>query len=283
MIETEKLQKVLARAALGSRRQMEQAIAEGQVTVNGKIATLGDRVSARDKIMFRGRDIHNSPQRARIRVLMYNKPEGEICSRSDPEGRPTVFKRLPKITQGRWIVVGRLDFNTSGLLFFVNDGELANGLMHPAANIEREYLVRVFGGVDDQLLQRLREGVLLDDGPAKFANIKAKDSQTSNRWFFCSLREGRNREVRRLWESQGLKVNRLKRVRFADFTLPSFLKSGQWLELEHTDVQKLVALTNTKVPKQRLKVKRDEQLRLQRQERQLRRGGKMKKRNARTE
>ena len=273
MIESEKLQKVLARAALGSRREMENAIARGLVTINGRVATVGDRVTARDKIAYKGQVIKNAGNQQKLRAILYNKPEGEICTRSDPEGRPTVFRRLPTLRQGRWVAVGRLDFNTSGLLLFVSDGELANKLMHPSSHIEREYLVRVFGEVDDELIKRLCDGILLDDGPAKFTRVKATEHQGSNRWFFCSILEGRNREVRRLWESQGLKVNRLKRVRYGQLTIPSYLKPGQWLELNPEEIKQLAKSVEFRVAKKRVAINRDENERLQRRERQLRRGG----------
>lgn len=232
---SEKLQKVLARAGLGSRRELEKWIADGRVTINGKQAGLGDRVEVSDRICVDGKPM--SSQRLegpRVRVLLYNKPIGEICTRSDPEGRPTVFERLPPLEKGRWIVVGRLDLNTSGLLLLTSDGELANKLMHPSAQIDREYLVRVMGAVDGEILQRLRDGVQLDDGFAQFTDVAPMhkdDSDSINRWYCCTLMEGRNREVRRLWESQGLRVSRLKRVRFGPVSLASKIPEGRWEEL----------------------------------------------------
>lgn len=238
----EKLQKVLARAGLGSRREMETAIAEGKATINGKTAQLGDRVTATDKITFNGRLVKSQDSKPqRVRVILYNKPEGEICSRSDPEGRPTVFDKLPPLKQGRWISVGRLDFNTSGALLFTNDGDFAHKLMHPSSVIDREYLVRVFGTVDDEIKKRLLEGVMLEDGVARFTDIK-ESKKDKDRWFYCVVMEGRNREVRRLWESQGLKVNRLKRVRFGNIFIPSHVRSGQWIELTEKEMNEL-ALT----------------------------------------
>ncbi len=232
---TEKLQKLLARAGFGSRRELETWVAEGRITINGKQATLGDRAALTDKICVDGKPV--SMQRLegpRVRVLLYNKPIGEICTRSDPEKRPTIFDRLPPLEKGRWIAVGRLDLNTSGLLIITSDGELANKLMHPSAQIDREYLVRVMGAVDNDMLQRLRDGVELDDGPAKFSDVAPMhkdDSDSINRWYCCTIMEGRNREVRRLWESQGLRVSRLKRVRYGPVSLAGKLPEGRWQEL----------------------------------------------------
>ncbi|WP_018416627.1 23S rRNA pseudouridine(2605) synthase RluB [Teredinibacter turnerae] len=236
----EKLQKVLARAGLGSRREMERLISLGKVSVNGATARLGDRVGAEDKIEYDGKRVHAAPVvKQRTRVILYNKPEGQICSRNDPEGRPTVYDNLPKIAQSRWISVGRLDFNTSGLLLFTNDGELANKLMHPSTGIDREYLVRIQGEVDNDMLQRLRDGVLLEDGIARFTDIVEGQKESKNRWFYCVVMEGRNREVRRLWESQEVRVSRLKRVRYGNIFIPSHVRAGQWVELTEKDVGEL--------------------------------------------
>lgn len=249
--EGEKLQKVLARAGLGSRRDMEKLIGSNRVTVNGRIAHVGDRVSDRDRILVDGHPVAlKAAGERRARVLIYNKPEGEICSVSDPEGRPTVFARLPKLRGERWISVGRLDFNTSGLLLFTTDGELANALMHPSSNIDREYLCRVLGDVDDDLLARLRGGVQLDDGVARFTDITEGGSseEAANRWYYVCLMEGRNREVRRLWESQNVKVSRLKRVRYGPVFLPSRLKQGQWQEMPADDAAALYAMVGLTAP-----------------------------------
>ncbi len=218
---SDKLQKVLANAGVGSRREMEKWIEAGRISVNGKLATLGDRVESADKIRVDGNALSTSNDAPVCRVLMYNKPEGELCSRKDPEGRATVFDRLPSIKNGRWIAVGRLDINTSGLLLFTNDGELANRLMHPKHEVEREYSVRVFGEVENIMLKRLTDGVKLEDGEAKFTHIVKKpgDEESQNTWYNVSLSEGRNREVRRLWESQGLQVSRLMRVRYGTLEL----------------------------------------------------------------
>lgn len=247
----EKLQKVLARAGIGSRREMEKLIGANRVTVNGKIAHVGDRVETRDRILVDGHPISLKVLEERsTRVLVYNKPEGEICTVRDPEGRPTVFERLPKLKGERWIAVGRLDFNTSGLLLFTTDGELANALMHPSANIDREYLCRVLGEVDDDMLTRLQAGIVLDDGIARFTDITSGGGEGANRWYYVCLMEGRNREVRRLWESQNLKVSRLKRVRYGPVFLPPRLKQGQWQDMTAEMIEALYQLTNLPAPAQ---------------------------------
>lgn len=235
----EKIQKVLAQAGLGSRREIERWIAARRVSVNGNIATVGDRVAATDRILVDGRRVDLAAQGERPRVLVYNKPEGEICTNSDPDRRATVFAKLPPLPRGRWILVGRLDINSSGLLLFTTDGELANKLMHPSSEVEREYLVRVHGAVDDAMLTRLRDGVELDDGVGRFKQIQVGAGGGSNQWFSVTLAEGRNREVRRLWESQGVEVSRLKRVRYGIVSIPSYVRRGEWLELAPEDVAKL--------------------------------------------
>lgn len=248
----EKLQKVLAAQGLGSRREMERWIEAGRIKINGRRAGIGDRVSARDKIHVDGKPLDIQPAASRRRrVLAYNKPEGEVCTRSDPEGRPTIFDHLPRLSGERWIVVGRLDLNTSGLLLFTNDGELANRLMHPSTEIEREYACRVLGTVDDDMLQRLSTGVVLEDGPARFNHIRAQGGRGANRWYSATIREGRNREVRRLWESQEVTVSRLKRVRFGNIGIPSLLKPGDWLELGRTDIDALCRLVDIKPRRER--------------------------------
>jgi 23S rRNA pseudouridine2605 synthase len=238
---SDKLQKVLANAGMGSRREMEKWIEAARISVNGKIATLGDRVEPADKIRVDGNPLSTPNDAPACRVLMYNKPEGELCSRKDPEGRATVFDRLPNIRNGRWIAVGRLDINTSGLLLFTNDGELANRLMHPKHEVEREYSVRVFGEVEDKMLKRLTDGVELEDGKAKFTHIVKKpgDEESQNTWYNVSLSEGRNREVRRLWESQGVQVSRLMRVRYGTLELQKRLPQGGWVELGLPDLNTL--------------------------------------------
>ncbi|WP_423241495.1 23S rRNA pseudouridine(2605) synthase RluB [Pasteurella multocida] len=242
LVEGEKLQKVLARAGQGSRREIEAMIAENRVSVDGKIASLGDRIDvhAGVKIRIDGHLINLlHAQKEVCRVLMYYKPEGELCTRHDPEGRPTVFDRLPRLTGSRWIAVGRLDINTSGLLLFTTDGELANRLMHPSREVEREYSVRVFGQVDEAMLHRLKKGVQLEDGPANFKEIKFAGGVGMNQWFDVTLMEGRNREVRRLWESQGVQVSRLIRTRYGNISLMKSLPRGGWEEMDLTNVNYL--------------------------------------------
>ena len=237
---SEKLHKVLARAGFGSRRALEGWIASGRVRVNGERATLGMRVSGDDRIDVDGRRVDRrrlGP--ANVRVIRYHKPEGEICSRRRDSERRSVFDAIPRLKSGRWIAVGRLDVNSGGLLLFTNDGRLAHRLMHPSTGLEREYAVRVRGFVSEQAIRTLLEGVRLDDGPAKFDSIVAKGGQGANRWYHVTLREGRNREVRRLWASQGAQVSRLTRVRYGPVTLPRSLPRGRWEELSPVQVAKL--------------------------------------------
>lgn len=236
---SEKIHKVLAQVGLGSRREIEKWIVDGRVKVNGKVATIGDRSDPEDKITVDGRRIKLSHRDDRLRVLIYNKPIGEICTRSDPGGRRTVFESLPPIKNGRWIAIGRLDINTSGLILFSNDGELANRMMHPSNQVEREYVVRVRGVVDDAMLKRLQEGVLLDDGVARFAKIGVGEISGTHQWFTVVLTEGRQREVRRLWESQGLEVSRLKRSKFGTVVMPSYVRTGEHLDLTPAEISKL--------------------------------------------
>ena len=236
----EKLQKVLARAGFGSRRTMESWISSGRVKVNGIIASLGDRVSASDKILVDGKKLAaNTAVEVPQRVLLYNKPLGEICTRNDPEGRKTVFDKLPELHHARWVAVGRLDINTSGLLLFTTDGELANALMHPSAQIEREYAVRVLGEVTPEMIETMHKGVQLEDGLASFTDIQYFAGEGSNHWYHVVILEGRNREVRRLWESQGVKVSRLKRVRFGNIFIPSQITVGRFCELGGKEIKDL--------------------------------------------
>ncbi|QFU75322.1 rRNA pseudouridine synthase [Halioglobus maricola] len=246
----EKLQKVLARTGIGSRREMERWIEAGRILVNGKVARLGDRVIDRDRISVDGRPLDRAPAQE-TRCILYHKPTGEVSSRKDPQGRRTVFERLPKLKAGRWISIGRLDYNTSGLLLFTTDGDLANSLMHPSSNIEREYMVRVMGEWDEAMLSRLLEGVMLDDGVARFTDIQDGGGDGINHWFYVVIMEGRNREVRRLWESQGLTVSRLKRVRYGDVFIPSKVKQGQWVELHSKEVKSLYRLAGMELKDQK--------------------------------
>ncbi|MFA5496040.1 MAG: pseudouridine synthase [Porticoccaceae bacterium] len=269
---SEKLQKVLAQAGLGSRRELERWIEAGRVSVNGKIAILGDRVEFRDEIKVDGRAVKVPDRRERIRVIAYNKPEGEVSTRDDPQGRPTVFGQLPHLQQGRWVMVGRLDINTAGLLLFTNSGELANRLMHPSSQVEREYIVRVHGAVDEDMVKRLTDGVTLEDGPARFLKVRVGQGGNTNRWFSVVIAEGRNREVRRLWESQGVDVSRLKRIRYASVEVPSYVRSGEWIELEPAEVKKLCKQVNLRVDVD-WSITPEERHKLERQERKLRARG----------
>lgn len=232
---SEKLQKVLANSGHGSRREIEAMIQAGRISVDGKIATLGDRieVSASIRVRIDGHVVAlREPEETVCRVLAYYKPEGELCTRKDPEGRPTVFDRLPKMRGSRWVAVGRLDVNTSGLLLFTTDGELANRLMHPSREVEREYAVRVFGQVDEEKIKQLRKGVQLEDGMAAFRTISFQGGEGMNQWYNVTLTEGRNREVRRLWEAVDVQVSRLIRIRYGALGLPKGLPRGGWTELD---------------------------------------------------
>lgn len=247
---SEKLQKVLARAGLGSRREMEAAIADGRVKVNGKVATLGDRIETRDSVTFDERPVSlRSAEEVPRRVIMYNKPEGELCTRKDPEGRRTVFDRLPRLKGERWIAIGRLDINTSGLLLFTTDGELANRLMHPSTQIEREYAVRVMGEVKREHVVAMVDGVMLEDGPARFTDVQEFGGEGINTWFHVVIMEGRNREVRRLWESQGLTVSRLKRVRYGNIFLDKRAKAGEWVEMSQDEIDDLAGMAGLEARK----------------------------------
>lgn len=243
----ERLQKVLANAGLGSRREIEGWIAAGRVKVNGQPARLGDRVGPEAQISIDDRPISpkrlSGPERY---LIMYNKPEGELVSRQDPEGRPTVFQRLPRLRSGRWIAVGRLDINSAGLLLFTTDGELANRLMHPSSVIEREYAVRVHGEVTEEMVQQLVNGVELEDGPARFEEVVESGGEGANRWFHLVIMEGRKREVRRLWEAVGATVSRLKRVRYGPIILDSTVKSGKWRELDADERKALLEVAGLK-------------------------------------
>lgn len=244
----ERLQKVLARAGFGSRREIESWIEQGRVKVNGKPAELGIQVSHEDMIYLDGKPLKKLQFAPKVRVIAYNKPEGEICTRNDPEGRPTVYQNLPRISHSRWIAIGRLDVNTSGLILFTTDGELANRLMHPSKEVEREYAVRVLGEVLPETFEMLQQGVELEDGPAHFERILDSGGRGSNHWYHVMLREGRNREVRRLWEAVGHTVSRLIRIRYGNVELKRSLRPGKWRELDDKEVKALFQLVGMKKP-----------------------------------
>ncbi|MDQ5906882.1 MAG: rRNA synthase [Pseudomonadota bacterium] len=236
----ERLHKVLAQSGIGSRRDMEDMIISGRVSVNGLPAHVGQLVGPSDRIKVNGKLVHVKFSGRLPRVVLYHKPEGEIVSRDDPEGRETVFDALPRMNGGRWIAVGRLDFNTSGLLLFTSSGELANRLMHPRYEMVREYAVRVLGEISEEKLEQLREGIELEDGPAHFDMIEEGGGEGANHWYRVSLSEGRNREVRRMFEAVGTTVSRLIRVRYGPFLLPPYLKRGKIRELEDSEVETLM-------------------------------------------
>ena len=228
-----RLQKLLAAAGLGSRRSIEQWIRDGRVTVAGRVAQLGDRAGPDDEICLDGKKLQLSASVQQAReILLYHKPVGEMTTRSDPQGRPTVFERLPVPRQGRWITVGRLDVNTSGLLLFTTDGELAHRLMHPSSEIEREYLVRVRGRPSPFVIRQLLDGVALEDGLARLDRIEQAETDGSHTSFRVCLHEGRNREVRRIWTAVGFEVSRLLRVRYGPVELPRDLRPGSWRMLD---------------------------------------------------
>ena len=241
-LESHKLHKALADAGKGSRREIEAWIAAGRISVNGEPAHVGQRVTALDKVRVGGKLVQLKFSHRLPRVLIYHKPEGEIVSRNDPDGRPSVFNQLPRLKSGRWISIGRLDFNSCGLLLFTNDGSLANRMMHPRYEIQREYAVRVLGVAADETIERLRTGVQLDDGLEQFSFIEESGGEGANHWYRVCLSEGRNREVRRMFEAVGLTVSRLMRVRYGPVTLPPRLKRGQCRDLESEEVQALLRL-----------------------------------------
>ncbi len=235
----ERLQKIMATAGLGSRRALERQIKAGEVRINGTVASIGQTASAGDRISLDGKDWKVVLTGSKQRNLVYNKPIGEVTTRSDPQGRRTVFDKLPSVQGARWIAVGRLDINTSGLLLLTTDGELAHAMMHPSNQVDREYACRIFGEVDPEKLANLKKGVMLDDGPAQFSDIVGAGGTEGNHWYHVTLLEGRNREVRRLWASQDLTVSRLKRVRYGAVFLPKRLRMGDWSELTPKDHQVL--------------------------------------------
>lgn len=239
-VTTQKLHKMLAEAGLGSRRDMEQLIQAGHATINGKVADIGARVGPGDQVRVDQRIVRLRFSQRLPRVILYHKPEREIVSRDDPEGRPTVFEKLPKLSSSRWITVGRLDFNTSGLLILTTSGELANRLMHPSFEVEREYAVRVMGRLTPEQSRQLLDGIALEDGVAGVEAIQDQGGEGANHWYRVVLKEGRNRIVRRLFEALGLPVSRLIRVRFGSVNLPPRLKRGQWLELGENEIKPLL-------------------------------------------
>lgn len=238
-----KLHKVLAEVGLGSRRDMEELIIAGRVSVNGEPAHIGQRILPTDQVRINGKPIQRKISKRPPRVLVYHKPAGEIVSHNDPEGRPSVFERLPNMKAAKWLAVGRLDFNTEGLLLFTTSGDLANRLMHPRYGIEREYAVRTLGELEEGMRQKLLSGVELEDGVAQFSKIADGGGEGINRWYRVIIGEGRNREVRRMFESIGLTVSRLIRTRYGALTLPRGLKRGRWEELDEHAVRELMALS----------------------------------------
>jgi 23S rRNA pseudouridine2605 synthase len=236
-----RIHKILADHGIGSRRGIETLIRQKKVLVNGQVATIGQLVLERDIFEVEGRTIRLSKKDpTKKRILMYNKKVGEISSRNDPDHKKTIFDSLPRLKSGRWVSVGRLDINTSGLILFTNDGSLANELMHPSSSIEREYVARVHGEVTDKILNNLTQGIMLEDGFAKFTDVQGGRKGNTNQWFAMVIMEGRTREVRRLWESQGLEISRLKRVRYGTLFLPASLKQGGFKELSKSEINALV-------------------------------------------
>lgn len=253
----ERLQKALARMGFGSRREIEGWIEKGQVKVNGEVVKLGAKVDEGDRTEFKGKRIVIRAPKAEVRVLVYNKPVGEVSTRKDEEDRKTVFDNLPKLTNSRWVGIGRLDINTSGLLLFTNNGELANRLMHPSHEVEREYAVRVRGEVSLDKIAQLKKGVALDDGPGHFDEITDAGGQGSNHWYHVILREGRNREVRRLWEAVDTTVSRLMRVRYGSIYLPKSLRQGKSIDLELAEVKLLMEAVGLKLDEQGIRNEQD--------------------------
>lgn len=239
--ESPKLHKVLAQAGMGSRLEMEQLILEGRISVNGEPAHVGQRIQFGDVIKVNGKPVRVRMTPPPPRVLAYHKPAGEVVSHDDPQNRPTVFRRLPRLQSGKWQSVGRLDLNTEGLLLLTSSGELANRLMHPRFGLQREYAVRVLGALSNEEKQRLLDGVNLDDGPAQFASIEDGGGEGANCWYRVTIAEGRNREVRRMFEAVGHAVSRLIRIRYGAMMLPRGLKRGAWVELDDRDIARLTA------------------------------------------
>ena len=235
----ERIQKVLAHQGIASRRQIDELLQQGRISVNGKVAKPGDQLKGGEKISIDGKPVRLSRHRIKPKLLIYNKPVGEVSTRDDPEGRPTVYRNLPGLQHGRWIGIGRLDINTSGLMLFTNDGELANRMLHPSFALEREYAARVRGEVTREKINALTSGIELEDGPASFDRIIDSGGQGSNHWYHVILHEGRNREVRRLWAAVDVEVSRLIRVRYHHFQLPKWLKPGNSRYLDEEVVKRL--------------------------------------------
>ncbi len=243
--DSERVQKILANAGFGSRRYVEKLIKEGRVKINGRSAQLGDKAGIEDKLHVNGKLINNRfLLQSDRKMIIYNKPEGEIVTRKDPEGRKSVFDSLPSFFGGRWVAVGRLDINTSGLLLFTNDGELANRLMHPKFQIDREYAVRVKGEIEADQIKKLVNGVMLEDGVARFEEVVESGGRKTNRWFHVAILEGKKREVRRLWEAVGLTVSRLKRVRYGPIILDSSVKVGEWRDLDKNERKQILEVVH---------------------------------------
>ncbi|AOE50208.1 23S rRNA pseudouridine(2605) synthase RluB [Kangiella sediminilitoris] len=246
--KSEKLQKILANAGLGSRREIEKWIAAGRVSVNGSIAELGERATDKDTIRVDGRVIKIKPSdEVYTRIIAYHKPLDEVSTQKDPEGRPTVFDKLPNTKFGRWISIGRLDINTTGLLLFTNNGELAHRLMHPSYQVERKYAVRIHGQVTDEMLDNLKSGVLIDGDMCNFNYIQPGGGEGSNQWYEVGLSEGKNREVRKLWMSQGVDVSRLIRVQYGPIELPKALSRGRWMDLSEEQIKQVADLVDLEV------------------------------------
>lgn len=276
---SEKIQKVLARVGLGSRRAMEDLILEGRVSVNGHVAKLGDRITENDQLRVDGRPVRfDSAEESRRRMLLYYKPEGEVCTRTDPQGRPTVFDRLPRLKNERWVAIGRLDVNSQGLMLFTTDGDFANCLMHPSSQVDREYAVRIHGEVTDDMLENLQNGVQLIDGPAHFDEIIDAGGEGTNHWYHVIIKEGRKREVRRMWESQGVQVSRLIRVRYGSIHLPRSLKVGRWIELDKEVIDALAKSVGASLKKRTGLYGRSKMRAERNNEKQAKRGGYLRRR-----
>lgn len=251
--EGTRIHKLLAQGGFGSRREIEKAIVEKKIYVNNQLAELGQLVNLKDKIIFNGKPVFLNKETVLPRILIYHKPEGELVTQHDPDGRPTVYKNLPKIRQAKWISIGRLDFNTSGLLIFTSSGELANKLMHPRFEVIREYSVRILGTLTDVQMDLLKQGIELDDGQAKLDSVQYEGGEGANKWYRVTIKEGRNREVRRIFEYFNLTVSRLIRIRFGDIMLPSYLKRGMYEELAQKHVIEIlkehqIETANFKIP-----------------------------------